>query len=85
MEKRNLRKEREGIVVSVDMDKTITVAIARLVKDPLYGKTIKKTKKIMAHDEKNECEVNDRVRVMESRPLSKRKRWRLINIVKKHS
>ena len=84
MIKRNLRKEREGIVTSSAMDKTITLKIERRIKDPLYGKILKKSKKIMAHDENNECEVNDRVRVMETKPQSKNKRWRLIKVVQKH-
>ena len=80
---RNLRKTRIGKVVSDKMDKTITVAIEDHVKHPLYGKIVKKTVKFKAHDEKNECGVGDKVKVMETRPLSKTKRWRLVQIVEK--
>ena len=80
---RNSRKERVGIVVSDKMDKTIVVAIADNVKHPKYGKVIKRTVKIHAHDEKNECGVGDKVEVMETRPLSRTKRWRLVNIIEK--
>ncbi len=80
---RNLRKTRTGKVVSDKMDKTIVVAIEDHVKHPLYGKIVKKTYKLKAHDEKNECAVGDTVRVMETRPLSKEKRWRLVEIVEK--
>ena len=83
MEKRNLRKTRVGKVVSDKMDKTITVAVEDHVKHPLYGKIIKQTKKFKAHDENNECRIGDRVRIMETRPLSKDKRWRLVEIVEK--
>ena len=83
MEERNLRKTRVGRVVSNKMDKTITVAVVNNVKHPLYGKIIKKTYKLHAHDENNECEIGDRVRVMETRPLSKSKRFRLVEIVEK--
>ena len=83
MEERNLRKTRVGRVVSDKMDKTITVAIEDHVKHPLYGKIVKVTKKIKAHDENNECKIGDRVKVMETRPLSKDKRWRLVEIVEK--
>ncbi len=83
MEERNLRKTRVGMVVSAKMDKTIVVAIADNVKHPKYGKVIKRTVKIHAHDEKNECGVGDKVEVMETRPLSKTKRWRLVNIIEK--
>ena len=83
MEERNLRKTRVGKVVSDKMDKTITVAIEDHVKHPLYGKIIKQRKKFKAHDENNECRVGDRVRIMETRPLSKDKRWRLVEIVEK--
>ena len=82
MEERNLRKTRVGKVVSDKMDKTITVAVEDHVKHPLYGK-IKQTKKFKAHDENNECRIGDRVRIMETRPLSKDKRWRLVEIVEK--
>ncbi len=83
MEERNLRKTRVGKVVSDKMDKTIVVAVENNVKHPLYGKIIKRTYKLKAHDENNECRIGDRVRVMETRPLSKDKRWRLVNIVEK--
>ena len=82
-EERNLRKSRVGIVVSDKMDKTIVVAIEDNVKHPTYGKIIKHTLKIHAHDEKNECGVGDKVSVMETRPLSKSKRWRLVEIIEK--
>ena len=80
---RNLRKTRVGIVTSDKMDKTIVVSIVDNVKHPLYGKIVKRTYKLKAHDEKNECNIGDRVRVMETRPLSKDKRWRLVNIIEK--
>ena len=80
---RNLRKTRVGIVTSDKMDKTIVVSIVDNVKHPLYGKIVKRTYKLKAHDEKNECNVGDRVRVMETRPLSKDKRWRLVEIIEK--
>ena len=80
---RNLRKTRVGLVTSDKMDKTIVVSIVDTVKHPLYGKIVKRTYKLKAHDENNECKVGDRVRVMETRPLSKDKRWRLVEIVEK--
>ena len=80
---RNLRKTRTGKVVSDKMDKTITVAIENHVKHPLYGKIVKKTYKLKAHDENNECKIGDTVKVMETRPLSKDKRWRLVEIVER--
>ena len=80
---RNLRKVRVGKVVSDKMDKTIVVAIADNVKHPKYGKVIKRTLKVHAHDEKNECGIGDTVSIMETRPLSKTKRWRLVQIVEK--
>lgn len=80
---RNLRKVRVGRVVSDKMDKTIVVAVVDNIKHPLYGKIVKKTYKLKAHDEQNECNIGDRVKVMETRPLSKDKRWRLVEIVKK--
>ncbi len=80
---RNLRKTRVGLVTSDKMDKTIVVSIVDNVKHPLYGKIVKRTYKLKAHDENNECRVGDRVRVMETRPLSKDKRWRLVEIVEK--
>lgn len=83
MEERNLRKTRVGKVVSDKMDKTIVVAIETSVKHPLYKKIIKRTYKLKAHDENNECRTGDRVKVMETRPLSKDKRWRLVEIVEK--
>jgi len=83
MSERNLRKTRVGKVVSDKMDKTIVVAIADNFKHPLYKKIIKRTVKLKAHDENNECRIGDRVEVMETRPLSKDKRWRVINIIEK--
>ena len=83
MEERNLRKTRVGKVVSNKMDKTIVVAVENHVKHPLYGKIVKKTYKLKAHDENNECGIGDTVKVMETRPLSKDKRWRLVNIIEK--
>ncbi len=80
---RNLRKTRVGMVVSDKMDKTIVVAIQDNVKHPMYGKVMKHTLKVHAHDENNECGIGDRVTIMETRPLSKTKRWRLVNIVEK--
>ena len=80
---RNLRKTRVGMVVSNKMDKTAVVAILDNVKHPMYGKVIKRTVKIHVHDEKNECGVGDKVEVMETRPLSKTKRWRLVQIIEK--
>ncbi|MBR6696520.1 MAG: 30S ribosomal protein S17 [Oscillospiraceae bacterium] len=82
-EERNLRKTRTGKVVSNKMDKTIVVAIVDNVKHPLYKKIIKRTMKLKAHDEKNECNIGDFVEVMETRPLSKDKRWRLVQIIEK--
>jgi small subunit ribosomal protein S17 len=83
METRNLRKERVGTVKSSSMDKSITVAVQRKMKHPMYGKFIGKTTKFMAHDEKNECGVGDTVRIMETRPLSKNKCWRVVEIIEK--
>ncbi|MCI8627014.1 MAG: 30S ribosomal protein S17 [Lachnospiraceae bacterium] len=83
MAERNLRKTRTGKVVSDKMDKTIVVAVVDNVKHPLYGKIVKRTYKLKAHDENNECHTGDRVRVMETRPLSKDKRWRLVEIIEK--
>jgi len=80
---RNARKERVGRVVSDKMDKSITVAIERKVKHPKYGKFMKKTTKLMAHDEKNECGIGDTVKIMETRPLSRSKRWRVTEIIEK--
>lgn len=83
METRNLRKERTGVVTSNKMDKSITVAIKWKEKHPIYGKFVNKTKKYHAHDEKNECGIGDTVRIMETRPLSKTKRWRLVQIIER--
>ncbi|HKI78458.1 MAG TPA: 30S ribosomal protein S17 [Ignavibacteriaceae bacterium] len=83
MAERALRKTRIGVVVSDKMEKTITVAIERRVSHPIYKKYFKKTTKLTAHDEKNECHVGDKVKIMESRPLSKMKRWRLVQVVEK--
>lgn len=83
MEERNLRKVRIGKVVSNKMDKSITLTVDRKVKHPLYGKFVQKTTKLMAHDENNECGIGDTVKVMETRPLSKNKCWRLVEIVAK--
>ena len=82
-EKRNLRKTRTAVVVSDKMDKTVVVAIKERVKHPLYGKIVNRTKKFKVHDENNQCGVGDKVRVMETRPLSKDKHWRVIEIVEK--
>ncbi len=83
MAERNLRKTRTGMVVSDKMDKTVVVAIVDNVKHPLYKKIIKRTVRLKAHDENNECRVGDRVTVMETRPLSKDKRWRVVSIIEK--
>lgn len=83
MEVRNLRKERIGKVVSNKMDKTITVEVLRKVKHPIYGKFMSKSKKFAAHDEKNDCGEGDTVKIMETRPLSKNKRWRLVEIIER--
>jgi small subunit ribosomal protein S17 len=83
MVERNLRKTKLGVVSSNKMDKTITVSVERKVKHPLYGKFLKKSTRFHAHDEKNECSIGDTVRIMESRPLSKTKRWRLVEVVEK--
>ena len=80
---RNLRKVRFGLVTSNKMDKTIVVKVERRVKHPIYGKFVKKSSKFVAHDEKNECGIGDTVQIMETRPLSKRKRWRLTKIVER--
>ncbi|MBP3740983.1 MAG: 30S ribosomal protein S17 [Bacteroidales bacterium] len=80
---RNLRKERIGVVVSNKMDKSIVILVERKVKHPMYGKFVKKSTKFMAHDEKNEAGIGDTVRIMETRPLSKNKCWRLVEIVEK--
>lgn len=83
MAERNLRKTKLGVVSSNKMDKTITVNVERKVKHPLYGKFVKKTTKFHAHDEKNECSIGDTVKIMETRPMSKTKRWRLVEVVEK--
>lgn len=83
MERPNGRKVRVGVVVSDKMDKTIVVAVEKMVRHPLYGKTVKRTKKFKAHDENNECRIGDVVKIMETRPLSREKRWRLVEIVKR--
>ena len=80
---RNLRKTRTGKVISNKMDKTIVVAVVDNVKHPLYGKIVKRTYKLKAHDEENTCKIGDRVRVMETRPLSKDKRWRLVEVIER--
>ena len=83
MSERNLRKSNVGRVVSNKMDKSIVVAIEDSVKHPLYGKVVKRTAKLKVHDENNECNIGDRVRIMQTRPLSKDKRWRLVEIIEK--
>ena len=83
METRNLRKEKVGIVTSNKMDKTITVAVERREKHPMYGKFVKKTSKFAAHDEENDCGIGDTVKIMETRPLSKNKRWRLVEVIER--
>ena len=80
MTERNLRKERIGLVTSIKMDKSIVVSIQRRVKHPLYGKFVKMTSKFIAHDKNNDCNEGDKVKIMETRPLSKRKNWRLVEI-----
>ena len=80
---RNLRKERIGVVVSNKMDKSIVILVERKVKHPKYGKFVKKSTKFMAHDENNECNIGDTVRIMETRPLSKNKCWRLVEIIER--
>ena len=83
MEERNLRKERSGRVVSNKMDKSITVLVESRMKHPIYGKFLSKSTKFMAHDENNECGIGDTVRIMETRPLSKNKNWRLVEIIER--
>ena len=83
METRNLRKERIGVVFSNKMDKTITVAVKWKEKHPMYGKFVNRTKKFHAHDESNDCKIGDTVRIMETRPLSKTKRWRVVEILER--
>jgi small subunit ribosomal protein S17 len=80
---RNLRKQRTGVVTSNKMDKTITVSVERQVKHPIYGKFVKSSNKFLAHDENGDCNIGDVVRIMETRPLSKRKRWRLVEILER--
>jgi len=80
---RNLRKERVGVVTSDKMDKTITIIVERKVKHPIYGKFLKKSKKFHAHDEKNDCGIGDTVRIMETKPMSKLKNWRLVEILER--
>ncbi|MDT8392548.1 MAG: 30S ribosomal protein S17 [Bacteroidales bacterium] len=80
---RNLRKERTGVIVSNKMDKSIVVQVTRNVKHPIYGKFVKKSTKFIAHDEENQCNIGDLVRIMETRPLSKNKCWRLVEIVER--
>ena len=81
--KRNLRRERVGVVVSNKMEKSITIAVKTKVKHPIYGKFVNKTSKFMAHDDKNECNIGDTVKIMETRPLSKNKNWRLVEIIER--
>lgn len=83
MEKRNLRKERIGVITSNKMDKSITVAVERREKHPIYGKFVKNTTKFIAHDEKNDANEGDTVRIMETKPISKRKNWRLVEIIER--
>lgn len=83
MTERNLRKSRTGVVAGSKMDKTITVLVERRLRHPIYGKYVKKTTKLVAHDEENTCNEGDKVRIMETRPLSKRKRWRLVEVLER--
>ena len=83
MEKRNIRKERIGVVTSNKMDKSIVVSVVKRVKHPMYGKFVLQTKKFVAHDEKTDCNIGDTVRIMETRPLSKTKCWRLVEIIER--
>lgn len=83
MENRNLRKERIGLVVSNKMDKSIVISVERKVKHPIYGKFVKKSTKFMAHDDKNDCNIGDTVKIMETKPLSKNKCWRLVEILER--
>ena len=83
MEKRNLRKERIGVVTSNKIEKSIVVSVVKRVKHPMYGKFVLQTKKFVAHDEKNDCNIGDTVRIMETRPLSKTKCWRLVEIIER--
>ena len=83
MESRNLRKQKIGVVVSDKMDRTISVQVERRLMHPLYGKFVKRSKKFMAHDEENTCKIGDKVRIMETRPLSKNKSWRLVEVLER--
>jgi len=83
MENRNLRKERIGLVVSNKMDKSVVVSVERREKHPIYGKFVKSTTKFMAHDDKNDCNIGDKVKIMETRPMSKNKCWRLVEIIER--
>ena len=83
MSERKIRKTRVGVVASSSMDKTITVKIERRISHPIYGKSMKRSKKFMAHDDTNDCNVGDTVKIMETRPLSKRKRWRVVEILER--
>ena len=83
METRNLRKEKVGVIFSNKMDKSVTVAVKWKEKHPIYGKFVSKTKKFHAHDEQNDCHIGDTVRIMETRPLSKSKRWRVIEVIER--
>lgn len=83
MAERNLRKQLIGIVTSNKMDKSISVSVERRIQHPIYGKYVKKSNKFMAHDDKNECQIGDKVRIMETRPMSARKRWRLLEVLEK--
>ncbi|NQU80618.1 MAG: 30S ribosomal protein S17 [Bacteroidetes bacterium] len=83
MEKRNLRKERIGLVVSNKMEKSIVVTVNRKIKHPIYGKFVNKTSKFVAHDEENNCNIGDLVKIMETRPLSKNKVWRLVEVIER--
>ena len=83
MENRNLRKERIGLVMSNKMDKSIVISVERKVKHAIYGKFVKQTTKFMAHDEKNDCNIGDTVRIMETKPMSKNKCWRLVEIIER--
>ena len=82
-EERKIRKQRVGVVTSNKMDKSITISVERKLQHPIYGKFVKKSKKFMAHDEQNECNIGDLVKIMETRPISKSKRWRLIEVLEK--
>ncbi|MEY2949323.1 MAG: 30S ribosomal protein S17 [Saprospiraceae bacterium] len=83
MTQRNIRKTRTGVVSSNKMDKTISITVERKLRHPIYGKFVKKSKKFMAHDENNDCNIGDKVTIMETRPLSKLKRWRLIEVIER--